>query len=54
MNPGENPVRASLEAALAEAETVFASLPLDDRRRPEMIRRIRSIEDALDHVGDDL
>ena len=52
MNPGEDPRRASLAAALAAGNEALARLRLDDPRRGEIARRIRAIEDAIDGLPD--
>lgn len=48
----EHPRRGTIIAALAEAERVFGCLSLSDPRRGELARRIRSLEEALDDVGE--
>lgn len=53
-NPGEDPRRASLAAALDEAVTTLKRLRMDDPRRAQLTRRIVAIEDAIDTLGDDL
>ena len=50
MNPGEHPQRASLLAALEQAESALRRLPFNDRRRGELAKRIVQIEAALDAV----
>lgn len=45
--PGASPVR-SLEQYLAELLSEFDSLPLTHRRRPDLARRIRSVEAEID------
>lgn len=52
MNPGEDPRRAALLSALDEADRTLRRLRLDDPRRGEVVKRIRSIDDALDGLGD--
>ena len=52
--PQINPVdpRArSLEEALAELGEKFDRLRIDDRRRPDLARRIRILQDELDARG---
>lgn len=52
MNPGEDPRRASLMTALDAVWTALGRLRLDDRRRPDLVRRYRAIEQAIDDLGD--
>jgi len=48
MNPGEPPRRSALLAALDEAVRAMKRLPLEDKRRGELSRRIVQIEAAID------
>ena len=41
----------SLEEALAELGERFDQLRIDDRRRPDLARRIRILQDELDARG---
>lgn len=48
MNPGEHPRRRALLLALEAAEDAMKRLPMTDKRRGEVAKRIVQIEQALD------
>ena len=50
INPVD-PLARSLEEALAELGEKFDRLRIDDRRRPDLARRIRILQDELDARG---
>jgi hypothetical protein len=53
MNPGENPRRRALLLTLEAAEDAMKRLPMNDKRRGEVAKRIVQIEQALDaEIGD--
>jgi hypothetical protein len=53
MNPGEHPRRRALLLALEAAEDAMKRLPMTDKRRGEVAKRIVQIEAALDAVAEE-